>query len=204
MLDDIAERYTGRRPHFGAVVPRTLASSEHPVTCRLRPIAVTTPTGSERPGPPAQVTTAYAAPAAGCADDVPLPASHLDLLDAVGVAALATHAPGGLPRTQPATRVRHGGDVLLTVHLESGPLSDLREDPRATVLEIDPADSGRWLEARGDVDLPGRIPRRVPTAERPTVTSTDTDTPDTDQFEPDRYFVARLHPRAVHCDAIHR
>jgi PPOX class probable F420-dependent enzyme len=43
VLDDIGHRYTGLRPYFGEVVPADLAATEHPVTCRLTPVAITTP-----------------------------------------------------------------------------------------------------------------------------------------------------------------
>lgn len=86
--DDIAERYTGKRPYFGGVVPAALTEIEHPVTCRPTPASV-----HNRPaltGPATQMPPAPPLPAAsegGCRQHAPLPADHLDVLDQPVVAA---------------------------------------------------------------------------------------------------------------------
>lgn len=40
-LDAICERYTGRRPYFGACVPDELRATETPVLCKILPTHVT-------------------------------------------------------------------------------------------------------------------------------------------------------------------
>jgi PPOX class probable F420-dependent enzyme len=107
--DDIAERYTGRRPYFGGVVAAGLAEVEHPVTCRLAPATVHS--GRAVSGPPMSMAPSSPLPApraGGCRRDAPLPADHLDLLDRPVVAALATRLPDGSAQTQPAWFVRDG------------------------------------------------------------------------------------------------
>jgi PPOX class probable F420-dependent enzyme len=213
LLDVIGEHYTGRRPYFGAVVPAGLATAEHPVTCRLEPIAVRTPPSVPKPdsrmGPP--VASHVVAPdlraALGCRDDAALPVDHVDLLDTPLVAALATMLPSGVPQTQPVWFTRDDGDLLVNTTLQRRKGRNLLADPRATLLVIDPSDSSRWVEIRADVDLSTahaeeqldamtRAYTRLshyyggiyPLAQRALETRV----------------VARLHPRVVHCDAIHR
>ena len=171
VLDAIAVRYTGRAPHFGAVVPAELAEVEHPVTFRLRPVQVSAGTAVLPPLP----RDAAGAPAAPLPPDaVPLPATHLDLLDGRTSAALATVRPDGRARVRPATCGTDGGALLVSADDEV--LADVAADPRATALVVDPADSGRWLQVRGDA------------VTHPT--------------EPGDG-VVRLVPRRVVCDAIH-
>ena len=153
--DDIAERYTGARPYFGAVVPAALSEVEHPLTCRLVPETVTT----QRAAPGSTTTVSrippLPAPADGCRGEVPLPADHLDLLDEPLVAALATRLPGGSAQTQPVWFARDGNDLLVNTSLERRKGRNLLADPRATLLVTDPTGS-RWVEIRADVGLSTR------------------------------------------------
>ncbi len=168
VLDAIAVRYTGVAPHFGAVVPAEVAEVEHPVTFRLRPVRV------------AAGTTVPVAPPVGPADSlspgtVPLPATHLDLLDGRTSAVLATVRPDGRACTRPTACGTDGTAVIVPADDEV--LADLAADPRATALVVDPGNSSRWLQVRADADVT-RTPG-VPGA------------------------VVRLVPRRVVCDAIH-
>lgn len=172
VLDAIAVRYTGCAPHFGAVVPAELAEVEHPVTFRLRPVQVAAgTTDPAAPAPAGSGTAAHLLPP----DAVPLPATHLDLLDGRTPAALATVRPDGRARTRPSPCATDGAALLLPA--DDDVLTDLAADARATALVIDPADSGRWLQVRGDAEVTG--PAGAGGA------------------------VVRLVPRRVVCDAIH-
>jgi PPOX class probable F420-dependent enzyme len=214
VLDYIGHRYTGLRPYFGQVVPAELAATEHPVTCRLAPVAVTTLPPVPPLDPPAPMAPSRTPPAApllpkpvGCGQEGVLPAGHLDLLDTPLVAALATRLPSGFPQTQPVWYARDGNDILVNTTLQRRKGRNLLADPRATLLIIDPADSGRWIEIRADVDL------STIDAEQQLDALTRTYTRHTHyygQIYPlvqrnlETRVIARLHPRAVHCDAIHR
>ena len=125
LLDDIGYRYTGLRPCFGQVVSAHLATTEHPITCRLEPVAVATPpaiplagrtaalpTSPTRPSPPARPGPDC------CALEAALPADHLDLLDAPVVAAFATRLPSGFCQTQPVWCARDGNDILVNTTLQ--------------------------------------------------------------------------------------
>lgn len=176
LLDAIALRYTGRAPHFGAVVPAELAETEHPVTFRLRPVQVATGTAdpAEHPAPlPSPASGTHAPPPPP--DAVPLPATHLDLLDGRAPAILATVRSDGRARTRPTACTCDGAALLAPADDEV--LADLAADPRATALVIDPTDSSRWLQVRADAQVT-----------RPDGASAA---------------VVRLVPRRVVCDAIH-
>jgi PPOX class probable F420-dependent enzyme len=214
VLDDIGHWYTGLRPYFGQVVPAELATTEHPVTCRLTPVAITTPPIMPPPGRPAELPASHAQPPPprlpvplDCGQDVVLPSGHLDLLDTPLVAALATRRPDGFPQTQPVWYAREGNDILVNTTLQRRKGRNLLADPRATLLIVDPVDSSRWIEIRADVDL------STIDAEHQLDTLTRTYTRHThyygdiyplDQRNLETRVIARLHPRAVHCDAIHR
>lgn len=147
-LDAVGELYCGVRPYFGAVVPAELAQVETPTTFRLLARRVAVGSTAALTTPPAP-DTAQAAPDATAG--VGIPASHHDLLDGSHVATLATRTPGGDAHVRPVRCTRDGDEVLVPIGADSAPAHHLDVDPRATVLVIDPGDSSRWLEVRGDV-----------------------------------------------------
>jgi PPOX class probable F420-dependent enzyme len=182
-LDAVGVRYTGLAPYFGAVVPAHLAEVEHPVTFRLAPTSVVaggppTPAGPAPAPVPASVPPDDGAPARPDAPPpgLPLPATDVDLVDRPILAAFATRLPDGGACCQPA-RCARDGDVLLVATTAEHPWArNLRADPRATLLVVDPANSGRWMEVRADAELVADAAGAV---------------------------TARLHARRIVCDAIH-
>jgi len=214
VLDDIGHRYTGLRPYFGQVVPADLAATEHPVTCRLVPVAVATPPAVPPVDAPAGLPPSRTQPApprlpmpVGCAREAVLASDHLDLLDAPLVAALGTRLPSGFPQTQPVWYARDGNDILVNTTLQRRKGRNMLADPRATLLVIDPADGSRWIEIRADVDLSTRDAEQQLDALTLIYTGHAHyygEIYPLDQRNLETRVVARLHPRAVHCDAIHR
>jgi len=154
-LDTLGLRYTGVRPYFGRVVSARLAAAEHPVLYRLIPVAVRTGpmyTSGRRPDPPP--ATAPTPPRhAGCHDEPAIPESHRDLLGRPLTVALSTRMPDRSAQTQPVWCSLDGNDVLVNTTRQRQKGRNLTADPRATVLALDPGDSSRWIEIRGDVDL---------------------------------------------------
>jgi len=210
-LDALSVRYTGVAPYFGAVVPAELAATETPVTFRLVPTAVVVgPFPPRRPSGAAVVVPEPAHPPdnpATPAGDMPLPASHYDLFDAPLLAALSTRMPDGAAQTQPVWCSRDGDVVLLSTTLERRKGRNLLADPRATVLIVDPADCGRWIEVRGDAEVVTDDAIEV----LDTLTRSYTTKPAyyghvaPAEFEAaETRVTVRLHPRRVNFDAIHR
>jgi PPOX class probable F420-dependent enzyme len=202
-LDHLARLYTGAASYFGAVVPSELALVEHPIVCRLNPVRVTV--GPGRVGPSERFPGQPPDERRPCVDDVALPADHLDLLEAPILAALSTHI-GTRAQTHPTWFEVDGNDILVNTTLERQKGRNLMTDRRATVLVVDPTDSGRWIEIRGDVDIEttgaieqlDRVTRRYTSQERfyggvyPA-----------DRRQHETRVVARIHPRRVNVDAIH-
>jgi PPOX class probable F420-dependent enzyme len=204
-LDSLALLYAGAQRYFGDVVPIELAETEHPLICRVHPLAVTVGPGYDAavgrrslpiPTPPTRK---------GCLDERPIPTSHRELLDRPVLAALSTRLLSGA-QTHPTWFDLCGNDVLVNTTLERSKGRNLVRDPRATILVIDPDNSSRWIEIRGDVDLEktgaiqhlDRLTRRYTShpkyyghiypAERRNL---------------ETRVIVRIHPRHINCDAIH-
>ena len=82
-----------------------------------------------------------------------IPLDHVDLLERPLVAALATLLPDGRPQTQPVWYSYDQPWVLINTMKGFRKERNLRADPRATLLVIDPENSSRWLEVRADAQL---------------------------------------------------
>jgi PPOX class probable F420-dependent enzyme len=204
-LDDLARAYAGVDHYFGHVVPADLADVEHPLICRVHPVAVSTgprtlPAPAARRSAP--VPLAAVRP---CTEEITLPTSHRDLLDRPLLAALTTRLRTGA-QTNPVWFARDDNDVLIDTTLERSKGRNLVTDPRATVLIVDPDDAGRWIEIRGDVDLSetdalgllDRLTRRYTPS--PAYYGYVYPTP---YRGPETPVIARIHPRRINCDAIH-
>jgi PPOX class probable F420-dependent enzyme len=202
-LDGLAEMYTGAASYFGDVVPAALARVEHPILCRLRPVTVVAGPGRVPPGSRASIEIEERR--TPCERDAKLPADHADLLARPLLAACSTRV-GPFAQTHPTWFERDGNDLLVHTTLERRKGRNLLVDPRATLLIIDPADAGRWIEVRGDVDLStagaeerlDRLTRRY--------TSHETyygGVYEEAQRARETRVVARVHPRRVNVDAVH-
>ena len=215
LLDEMGLAYTGVAPYFGRVVPAELAEREHPVAYRLVPVRVNTgpayfhgPAGrgagdAVSPPVPAPVPVAPRS----CAAEPTIPETHRDLLERPIWVALASTLPGGGAQTQPVWCSLDGNDVLVNTTIQRRKGRNLAADPRATVLAIDPTDSGRWIEIRGDVELTGE--GALEHLDR--LTGQYTGRPQyygavypEEQRRYETRVIARIHPRRIACDAIHR
>lgn len=212
LLDEMGRAYTGVAPYFGRVVPAELAEREHPVAYRLVPERVKTGPaqfhgparpGTESPSPEA----APAGPPWPCADEPVIPETHRELLRRPLWVALSSTLPAGGAQTQPVWCSLDGNDVLVNTTMQRRKGRNLVADPRATLLAVDPADSGRWIEIRGDVELTGE--GALEHLDR--LTEQYTGRPHyygavypEEQRRYETRVIARIHPRRVVCDAIHR
>lgn len=80
---------------------------------------------------------------------VKIPDSHLDLLTGPAFAVLATMMPDGQPQSSIVWSDYDGKNVLLTTVLERQKSRNMRDNPKVTLLVIDPKDVSRWIEIRG-------------------------------------------------------
>ena len=80
-----------------------------------------------------------------------VPESHLDLIDAKGIAVFTTVGADGLPQST-AIWYKRDGDLITTSLLKSRQKTkNLVRHPHATLFILDPANPFRSLEIRGDV-----------------------------------------------------
>jgi PPOX class probable F420-dependent enzyme len=82
-----------------------------------------------------------------------VPTSHRDLLRAPIVGVLTTLLPDGLPHSALVWLDEDAGEVRLNTTLERQSSRNLRRDPRLSLLAVDPADTGRYVQLRGDAEL---------------------------------------------------
>jgi len=171
-LDALANRYMGAPRFFGGAVPAELGRTETPVIGRIRPLRILTGAVADaatarahrRPqsATSGQVADGDQGPAAGGTPgegEMPrtataaIPDSHHDLLSRPLRATLATLMADGQPQTQPVWFSFDGTDVLINTASERQKARNMSARPRAAVLVVDPEDSGRWIEIRGDASV---------------------------------------------------
>ncbi len=91
-------------------------------------------------------TTAVEAPPA-------IPDSHRDLFERPVCAVLTTMGPDGRPRSSLVWVDQESGDARFNTTLERQKGRDLLEDPRCSLLVVDPENTGRFIQIRGDAEL---------------------------------------------------
>ena len=84
---------------------------------------------------------------------VPIPASHLDLLTRPVHGVLTTLMPDGRPQSCLMWCDTDGECALINTTAERQKGRNMRRDPRVTLLLIDPEDTTRFMEIRGEVEL---------------------------------------------------
>jgi PPOX class probable F420-dependent enzyme len=84
---------------------------------------------------------------------VAVPESRRDLLVRPIHAVLATMLPSGFPQARPVWCGFDGTHVLVSTTLERAKDRNTTDRPLATILVVDPDDTSRWIEIRGDVEI---------------------------------------------------
>jgi len=82
---------------------------------------------------------------------VTIPNTHLDLFQKPVHGVLTTMMPDGTPQSSIVWVDYDGEYVLINTTLERQKGQNMRANPKVTVLVIDPKDSSRWVEVRGQV-----------------------------------------------------
>ncbi len=84
---------------------------------------------------------------------VPIPASHIDLLERPICGVLTTMMADGQPQSS-LVWVDHDGDcarINTTLQRQKG--RNLLANPKASLLVVDPDNSGRFIQVRGEAEL---------------------------------------------------
>lgn len=97
------------------------------------------------------MTTATPLPAIEA--DVPLPASHVDLLERGVCGVFTTMDAHGAPSSSLVWVDHDGMCARLNTTLERWKGRHLLADPRVSLLVVDPEDTARFLQIRGDAEL---------------------------------------------------
>ena len=150
-LDSLARAYAGAEHYFGDVIPATFAETEHPVLCRITPVVVIVGPSSVGLRDARQAAPSFP-PSVPCRNEPAIPESHRSLLERPLLAAFSTRLRFGA-QTHPTWFELDGNDVLVNTTPDRSKGRNLVRDPRATVLVVDPEDSTRWIEIRGDAGL---------------------------------------------------
>ena len=82
---------------------------------------------------------------------VTLPNTHRDLFQEPVHGVLTTMMPGGMPQSSIIWVDYDGEYVLINTTLERQKGRNMQANPKVTLLVIDPRDSSRWIEVRGQV-----------------------------------------------------
>lgn len=87
------------------------------------------------------------------ADPSRIPASHLDLLERPVIAVLTTLGPSGMPESSLVWADYDGECARVNTTLERRKGANMAADPRVSLLVVDPDDTSRFLQIRGDAEL---------------------------------------------------
>ena len=140
-------------------------------------------------------------------DTLPVPDSHIDLLSRPVCGVLTTIGPDGQPQSS-LVWVDHDGEcarVNTTLERQKG--RNLLANPKASLLVVDPDDTARFIQMRGDVELVAEGALEHLDA----LTRKYTRHPryygwiyPVEQRVRETRVIARLHARRITLDAIHR
>ncbi len=136
-----------------------------------------------------------------------IPASHLDLLMRPVHGVLTTLMPDGQPQATLVWCDYDGECACVNTTLERQKGRNLAVEPRATLLLVDPDDTSRYLEIRGEVELV----RERALAHLDALTRKYTRHPQfygyvhpAEQAARETRVLCRIHARKITLDAIHR
>lgn len=139
--------------------------------------------------------------------DTPIPESHLDLVTRPIVAVFTTMPPDGQPQSSLVWTDYDGQCVRVNTTLERRKGRNLVANPRVSVLVVDPDDTSRYVQVRGDAELveDGAIDHLDELTRRYTRhPSFYGHVYPEEQRGREHRVICRIHARRVTLDAIHR
>ena len=138
---------------------------------------------------------------------VSIPASHLDLLTHPIHGVLTTMMPDGQPQSSLVWCDYDGECARVNTTAERQKGRNMLRNPRVTLLVVDPDDTGRYLEIRGEVELV----REGALAHLDAITRQYTAHPQyygyiypAEQRDRETRLLCRIHPTKLTVDAIHK
>ena len=140
------------------------------------------------------------------AETVPIPASHLDLLTRPICGVLTTIGADGQPRSSLVWVDDDGACARVNTTLERQKGRNMRANPKVSLVVVDPDDTTRFIQIRGDAELvtDGAIEHLD------ALTRAYTDHPafygyvyPIEQRSLETRVIARIHARRITLDAIH-
>jgi PPOX class probable F420-dependent enzyme len=141
------------------------------------------------------------------ATDVAIPESHLDLLRRPVVGVLTTMLPDGQPHSSLVWVDHDGTCARVNTTLERRKGRDLLANPTVSLLVVDPDDTSRFIQVRGEAEL--AIEGAMEHLDE--LTRRYTSHPSyygfiypIEQRERETRVICRIHARRVTLDAIHR
>jgi PPOX class probable F420-dependent enzyme len=204
-LDCLASKYAGRPARFfGDAIPASFAQTETPVLCRIRPthiVALDATRPGSRHGEEEKHMTGPAAPGTPL-----IPSSHLDLLTRPICGVFTTLGHDGQPQSTPVWVDLGRGCALVNTTLERQKGRNLLDNPTVSLLVVDPGNTSRFIQIRGDAELVTEGARE----HLDTLTRKYTGHPayygylypEAQQLRESRV-IYRIHPRRITLDAIH-
>jgi PPOX class probable F420-dependent enzyme len=201
----LASKYAGRPVRlFGDTIPASFAQTETPVLCRIRParaVALDATRPARSGGKERTRVTDPIAPGTA-----PIPPSHLDLLTQPICGVFTTLGHDGQPQSTLVWVDQDGGCALVNTTLERQKGRNLRGNQKVSLLVVDPGNTSRFIQIRGDAELVTEGAHEHLDALTRKYTSHPAYYgyiyPETQRLRETR-MICRIHPRRITLDAIH-
>jgi PPOX class probable F420-dependent enzyme len=204
-LDALASKYAGRPVRFfGDVIPASFAETETPVLCRIQPthvVALDATGPARRAGQETKHVSGPIAP-----EQLPVPASHLDLLTRPICGVFTTLGHDGQPQSTVVWVDLDRGCALVNTTLQRQKGRNLLGNQKVSLLVVDPSNTSRFIQIRGDAELVTEGARKHLDALTRKYTSQPAYYgyiyPEAQRLRETRV-ICRIHPRRITLDAIH-
>ena len=136
-----------------------------------------------------------------------IPQSHLDLIEEPICAVLTTMMPDGQPQSSLVWCDYDGESIQVNTTRQRQKGENMAQNPKVSLLVIDPKDSGRWIEVRGEVE----ITELGALEHLDQITRQYTDSPcyygyvyPVEQRDKETRIICMIRPNKVNLDAVHK
>jgi PPOX class probable F420-dependent enzyme len=151
-LDCLASKYAGQPVRFfGDAIPASFAVTEIPVLCRIRPTHVVALDATGPTRHDGEETKHLTGP--GAPGTLPVPPSHLDLLTRPICGVFTTLGHDGQPQSTMVWVDLNPECALVNTTLQRQKGRNLLGNPKVSLLIVDPGNTSRFIQIRGDAEL---------------------------------------------------